>query len=81
MLMLQAYFRGFVNECKDTIFDNGADVVLERLTKAADAIGETLDDAMGKLAEKVSPMLLFILGVQFFLGRSEHGGPLGRSTG
>lgn len=45
-----------MDECKDTIFDNGADVILERLTKAADAIGETLDDAMGKLAEKVGPI-------------------------
>ena len=53
MWIPQAYFRGFMNECKDTIFDDGADVVLERLTKAADAIGETLDEAMGKLAEKV----------------------------
>jgi len=26
---------------------------MERLTKAADAIGEVLDEAMGKLAEKV----------------------------
>lgn len=53
MWIPQAYFRGFMNECKDTIFDDGVDVVLERLTKAADAIGETLDEAMGKLAEKV----------------------------
>lgn len=27
--------------------------MMERLTKAADAIGEVLDEAMGKLAEKV----------------------------
>jgi len=32
--------------------------VMERLTKAADAIGEVLDEAMGKLAEKVYKFLL-----------------------
>jgi hypothetical protein len=49
-----------VDESKDNMFDGGADVVLERLTKAADAIGETLDEAMGKLAEKVSSAYSFI---------------------
>lgn len=80
--MLQAYFRGFVNECKDNMFDDGAEVLMERLTKAADAIGETLDDAMGKLAEKVgSPCLIIWIFVDFFSDRSQHGCPLGRCTG
>ena len=29
---------------------------MERLTKAAESIGETLDEAMGKLAQKVCPL-------------------------
>lgn len=56
----QTYFRGYVDDRKDTMFDDGADVVLERLTKAADAIGETLDEAMGKLAEKVCSTPVFL---------------------
>jgi len=61
MWVPQTYFRGFVDDCKDTIFGDGADVVLERLTKAADAIGETLDEAMGKLAEKVGPAVPYLV--------------------
>ncbi|KAF8974240.1 hypothetical protein BDZ97DRAFT_1945601 [Flammula alnicola] len=53
----KAYFRHYIDGCKDNIFDDGADVVLERLTKAADAIGETLDEAMGKLAQKIEVSL------------------------
>lgn len=41
-------------DCKDEIFEDGADVLMERLTKAADAIGEALDEALGQLAQKVS---------------------------
>ncbi|KAF8913833.1 hypothetical protein CPB84DRAFT_1757667 [Gymnopilus junonius] len=53
----KAYFRQYVDDRKDNIFDDGAEVVLDRLTKAADAIGETLDEAMGKLAQKVEVSL------------------------
>ncbi|KDR83818.1 hypothetical protein GALMADRAFT_236220 [Galerina marginata CBS 339.88] len=53
----KAYFRRYIDDCKDNIFDDGADVVLERLTKAAEAIGETLDEAMGKLAQKIEVSL------------------------
>ncbi|KAF9006452.1 hypothetical protein BDQ17DRAFT_284172 [Cyathus striatus] len=49
----KAYFRGYIDDCKDNIFDDGADVVMSRLTKAADAIGDALDEALGKLAQKV----------------------------
>jgi hypothetical protein len=51
----QALFRNFVAERKDDIFDNGADVLMDRLTKAAEAIGEALDEALGALAQKVCP--------------------------
>ena len=53
----QALFRNFVAENKDDIFNNGADVLMDRLTKAAEAIGEALDEALGALAQKVSPSI------------------------
>jgi hypothetical protein len=52
----QALFRNFVAENKDDIFDNGADVLMDRLTKAAEAIGGALDEALGALAQKVCPL-------------------------
>lgn len=54
---LQALFRTYLQDCKDDIFDDGATVVLDRLTAAAEAIGETLDNAMGNLAQKVCSSL------------------------
>jgi len=53
----KAYFRGYITDCKNNIFDDGADVVMGRLTKAAESIGETLDEAMGKLAQKIEVSL------------------------
>lgn len=53
----KAYFRGYIDECKDNIFDDGAQIVLDRLIKAAEAIGEALDEAMGKLAQKIEVSL------------------------
>jgi hypothetical protein len=48
-------FRNFVAQSKDDIFEDGADVLMDRLTKAAEAIGGALDDALGALAQKVCP--------------------------
>jgi len=53
----KAYFHGYIANCKDNIFDEGADVIMDRLTKAAESIGETLDEAMGKLAQKIEVSL------------------------
>jgi hypothetical protein len=50
---IQACFHDYIAACKDNIFDDGTDVIMERLTQAAESIGETLDEAMGKLAQKV----------------------------
>ncbi len=50
---VQALFRTYLTGCKDDIFDDGAAVVLDKLTAVAAAIGETLDAAMGNLAQKV----------------------------
>jgi hypothetical protein len=48
-------FRTYVSDCKDDIFEDGADVILDRLTDAADAIGKTLTAALDNLAQKVHP--------------------------
>ncbi|KAF8076309.1 hypothetical protein FPV67DRAFT_1664591 [Lyophyllum atratum] len=53
ILSTQAYFRGFIDESKDEIFDDGADVLMDRLTKAAEAVGHTLDTALEQLAQKI----------------------------
>lgn len=49
------------------MFDDGAETIMERLTKAADAIGEILDDAMGKLAQKVRPLITDAFSWHFIL--------------
>jgi hypothetical protein len=54
---IQLCFHNYVDDCKDTVFEDGADVVLDRLEKAAEAVGEALDLAMGELAEKVNILL------------------------
>ncbi|KAJ7937120.1 hypothetical protein B0H13DRAFT_2226534 [Mycena leptocephala] len=46
-------FRTYVSDCKDDIFEDGADVILDRLTDAADAIGKTLTAALDNLAQKI----------------------------
>ncbi|RDB22483.1 Nuclear GTPase SLIP-GC [Hypsizygus marmoreus] len=51
------YFRGFIDQRKDEIFDDGADVLMERLTKAAEAIGETLDESLEQLSKKIEVSL------------------------
>ncbi|KAF9569032.1 hypothetical protein CPC08DRAFT_790765 [Agrocybe pediades] len=53
----KAYFRRYISECKDHIFDDGADILLSRLAQVSEAIGETLDEAMGQLAKKVEVSL------------------------
>ncbi|KAG5637833.1 hypothetical protein H0H81_003038 [Sphagnurus paluster] len=49
----KAVFHRFIEGCKDEIFDDGADVLLDRLTKAAEAVGKALDDALEKVAQKI----------------------------
>jgi hypothetical protein len=49
----KAVFHNYIDDCKDDVFDDGADVLLGRLEKAAEAIGATLDSALSDLAEKV----------------------------
>jgi len=49
----KAVFHNYIDDCKDDVFDDGADVLLDRLSKAAEAIGAALDSALSELAEKV----------------------------
>lgn len=49
----KAVFHNYVDECKEDVFEDGADVILDRLSKAAEAIGAALQDALSELAEKV----------------------------
>ena len=49
----QALFHNYLDERKVTIFDGGAEILMGRLTNAANAIGEALDAALELLAEKV----------------------------
>jgi len=46
-------FHTYIEQCKDEIFDDGAEIVMERLTQAAVAVGEALDTALEELAKKV----------------------------
>ncbi|KAJ7047442.1 hypothetical protein C8F04DRAFT_7939 [Mycena alexandri] len=49
----KAVFHDFIKDSKDEIFEDSADVILERLDDAADAIGRTLTVALDNLAQKV----------------------------
>ncbi|KAJ7781316.1 hypothetical protein B0H16DRAFT_1671621 [Mycena metata] len=49
----KAVFRDFIKDSKDEIFEDSAEVILERLDNAADAIGRTLTVALENLAQKV----------------------------
>ena len=47
-------FHRVVDDIKGEIFDGAADVILGRLSQAAEAVGKTLGEALEDLAEKVS---------------------------
>ena len=53
IFLSKTVFRTYIEQCKDEIFDDGAGVVMERLTQAAVAVGEALDTALEELAKKV----------------------------
>lgn len=52
---IQAVFHNFIAENKDGIFHDGADTVMERLSKAAESVGAALKGSLRDLAEKVCP--------------------------
>ncbi|TDL29353.1 hypothetical protein BD410DRAFT_18164 [Rickenella mellea] len=53
----KAVFHDFIDRNKGEIFTGGADTLLERLDKAALAVGDALQDALESLAQKVEVSL------------------------
>jgi hypothetical protein len=53
VFIIQASFRSFLSDCKDDIFEDGSEVIMTRLSTAAENVGHALDDALGQLAEKI----------------------------
>ncbi|KZT24461.1 hypothetical protein NEOLEDRAFT_1134832 [Neolentinus lepideus HHB14362 ss-1] len=53
----KAVFHDFIDDVKDEVFTGGADVIMTRLTHAATAVGEALEEALAALAEKVEVSL------------------------
>ncbi|KAJ7179183.1 hypothetical protein C8R46DRAFT_1072781 [Mycena filopes] len=49
----KAVFHSFIKDRKDEIFEDSADVIMDRLTGAADAIGKTLTVSLDDLAQKI----------------------------
>lgn len=43
-----------MEDYKDEMFEDGAEVIMDRLASVADAVGEKLGIALAKLAEKVN---------------------------
>ena len=57
-MWVQAVFHDFIAKIKDYIFTDAADVIMTRLSKAAEAVGAALNDALKELAKKVREHLL-----------------------
>ena len=51
-------FHDFIGKSKDYIFTDAADVIMSRLSKAAEAVGAALNDALEELARKVRKLQL-----------------------
>ncbi|KAG7097036.1 hypothetical protein E1B28_004429 [Marasmius oreades] len=51
------FFHRYVAERKDGMFDDGAEVVMDRLVKAAEAVGKALEESFEELAVKIEVAL------------------------
>ncbi|KAK0191014.1 hypothetical protein F5146DRAFT_1196144 [Armillaria mellea] len=49
----KASFHDFISEAKEDLFEDGADVIMERLANAASAVGDSLALSLGELAQKI----------------------------
>lgn len=58
-----------MNRVKDIAFDDAADVILGRLSKAAEAVGNALEESLAELAEKVKFASILIVLPQAHLRR------------
>lgn len=56
----KAVFHDYIDQMKDEVFEDGADVIMDRLDQAAQAIGAALDSALVDLAQKVSFVFDFV---------------------
>ena len=57
-MLCKAYFHNYVADIKNEMFDGAANVILNRLAGAAEAVGQALGDSLQELAEKVSAFIL-----------------------
>lgn len=65
--MSQTVFRDYVNTHRHVVFDGGAEVLLGRLSAAAEAVGTALNESLRELAEKVSPFDFILVLAVFIL--------------
>lgn len=49
----QAVFHNYINDVKNFVFTGAADVIMQRLSQAAEAVGNALTDSLKELARKV----------------------------
>ncbi|KAK0490958.1 hypothetical protein IW261DRAFT_1434849 [Armillaria novae-zelandiae] len=49
----KASFHDFISEAKEDLFEDGADVIMERLANAATVVGDGLTLSLGELAQKI----------------------------
>lgn len=49
----KALFHNYVDDIKEEVFNDGAEVLLGRLSTAAEAVGKALEDSLEELAEKI----------------------------
>jgi len=53
LCLIKVAFHNYINNHKDTVFEGGARVMLERLSKAANVVGHDISKILDALAEKV----------------------------
>ena len=56
-------FHDYIVDIKDEMFDGAADVIMARLSKAAEAVGKALETALSDLAETVRHPFIYVFGV------------------
>ena len=70
-MLCKAYFHNYVADIKNEMFDGAANVILNRLAGAAEAVGQALGDSLQELAEKVSALSFMTQFSAYFLSQIE----------